>query len=116
MQDKEKKTADQYQHMREDDPLDHDAQTLDSATADQIKEQEGTAFPELLSDNEEEGRDEKMDTLQREMEELKVGTPHVGEGGGRCVCVCVGGGGDAGSWKGSSDVINGKQHAAFYFL
>ena len=58
--------------MRDDDKSAHDAQTLDSATADQAKEQEGATFPELLSDEEEETPDEESNALWKEKEDLKV--------------------------------------------
>ena len=57
--------------MQNDDPSTHDAQTLDSATADQAKEQDKASFPEMHSDNDEE--DSEMKTaLFDENEELPV--------------------------------------------
>ena len=57
--------------MQNDDPSTHDAQTLDSATADQAKEQEKASFPEMHSDNDEE--DSEMKTaLFDENEDLPV--------------------------------------------
>lgn len=59
--------------MRNDDPSSHDAQTLDSANADQAKEQEKANFPEMNSDGEDEEDDSEMKTaLFQENEELPV--------------------------------------------
>ena len=46
--------------MRDQDQSAHDAQTLDSATADQAHEQEKAAFPEMFSDKEDEDEDSEM--------------------------------------------------------
>lgn len=59
--------------MQNEDPSSHDAQTLDSATADQAKEQEKANFPEMHSDREDEEDDSEMKTaLFQEDEELPV--------------------------------------------
>lgn len=59
--------------MQNEDPSSHDAQTLDSATADQAQEQEKANFPEMHSDGEDEEEDSEMKTvLFEENEELPV--------------------------------------------
>ena len=69
----ETRSQDLFQHMKNDDPSTHDAQTLDSATADQAKEQEKANFPQMQSDNEDDDEDEEMKTpLFDENEELPV--------------------------------------------
>ena len=69
----ETRSQDLFQHMQNDYQSTHDAQTLDSATADQAKEQEKANFPEMHSDNEEEEEDTEMKTaLFDENEELPV--------------------------------------------
>ncbi|XP_032235337.2 midasin-like isoform X2 [Nematostella vectensis] len=47
-----RKISDLYQHMRDEYGLTPDAQTLDSATADQAKEQDSATFPDEKSDGE----------------------------------------------------------------
>ena len=62
--------------MQNEDPSTHDAQTLDSATADQAKEQEKAHFPEMHSDGdddgEDEGEEEMKSALLEENDELSV--------------------------------------------
>ena len=58
--------------MQNEDPSTHDAQTLDSATADQTKEQEKAHFPEMHSDGEDEGEEEMESALLEENDELSV--------------------------------------------
>jgi len=59
--------------MHNEDPSSHDAQTLDSATADQAKEQEKANFPEMHSDEEDEEEDSEMKfALLEENDELPV--------------------------------------------
>ena len=75
----ETKSQDLFQHMRNDDPSSHDAQTLDSATADQAETQDKANFPEMQSDCEDEDEDEEADsetatTLLDDNEELSVST------------------------------------------
>ena len=66
----ETRSQDLFQHIKNDDPSTHDAQTLDSATADQAKEQDKADFPQMQSENEE---DEEMKAaLFDENEELPV--------------------------------------------
>lgn len=66
-------SQDLFQHIQNEDPASHDAQTLDSATADQGKEQEKANFPEMHSDGEDEEEDSEMKSaLLEEDEELPV--------------------------------------------
>ena len=65
-------SQDLFQHMQNEDPSTHDAQTLDSATADQAKEQEKAHFPEMHSDGEDEGEEEMKSALLEESDELSV--------------------------------------------
>ena len=58
--------------MQNEDPSTHDAQTLDSATADQAKEQEEAHFPEMHSDAEDEEEKEMKSALLGENDELSV--------------------------------------------
>ena len=58
--------------MQNEDPSTHDAQTLDSATADQAKEQEKAHFPEMHSDGDDEGEEEMKSALLEENDELSV--------------------------------------------
>ena len=59
--------------MRNDDPSSYDAQTLDSATADQAEKQDKAKFPDMHSDGEDkEGDSEMKTTLFEENEELPV--------------------------------------------
>lgn len=58
--------------MRNDDPSSHDAQTLDSATADQAETQDKANFPEMYSDVEDDEGDSK--TALYDNEELPVST------------------------------------------
>lgn len=61
--------------MRNDDPSSHDAQTLDSATADQAETQDKVNFPEMHSDGEDDEGDSKTETaLLYDNEELPVST------------------------------------------
>ena len=74
-QGNETKTEDLFQHMRNDDPSSHDAQTLDSATADQAETQDKANFPEMYSDGEDDEGDSKTETaLLYDNEELPVST------------------------------------------
>lgn len=66
-------SQDLFQHIHNEDPSSHDAQTLDSATADQAKEQEKAHFPEMHSDEEDEEEDSEMKSaLLEENDELPV--------------------------------------------
>jgi len=89
-------SQDLFQHMQNEDPSSHDAQTLDSATADQAKEQEKAHFPDMHCDGEDEEEEEMKSTLLEENDELPVsgailqsnmsvmrGTMEGGGGGGR---------------------------------
>lgn len=89
-------SQDLFQHMQNEDPSSHDAQTLDSATADQAKEQEKAHFPDMHSDGEDEEEEEMKSALLEENDELPVsgailqsnmsvmrGTRERGGGGGR---------------------------------
>ena len=58
--------------MQNEDPSTHDAQTLDSATADQAKEQEKAHLPEMHSDAEDEEEKEMKSALLEENNELSV--------------------------------------------
>ena len=84
--------------MQSKDSSSHDAQTLDSATADQAKEQEKAHFPEMQSDEEDEEEDSEMKSaLLEENDELPVSDAILQsnmsvlrgtrEGGGRWVMV-----------------------------
>lgn len=57
--------------MQSDDSSTHDAQTLDSATADQAKEQEKANFPDTYSDTEDDDTEMKT-ALFDDKEELPV--------------------------------------------
>lgn len=57
--------------MQSDDSSTHDAQTLDSATADQSKEQEKANFPDTYSDTEDDDTEMKT-ALFDDKEELPV--------------------------------------------
>ena len=71
----ETRTEDLFQHMRNDDPSSHDAQTLDSATADQAETQDKANFPDMHSDGEDDEGDSKTETaLFYDNEELPVST------------------------------------------
>jgi len=63
-------SQDLFQHMQNEDPSSHDAQTLDSATADQAKEQEKAHFPDMHSDGEDEEEEEMKSALLEENDEL----------------------------------------------
>ena len=66
-------SQDLFQHVQNEDQSVHDAQTLDSATADQAKEQEKAHFPEMHSDEEDEEEEEEMKSaLLEENDELPV--------------------------------------------
>ena len=71
----EPRKTDVYQHLADNYKGQHDAQTLDSATAEQASQQEGSAFPELQSD-EEEGEEEMTEAslLWKEREQNEVMT------------------------------------------
>ena len=101
-------SQDLFQHMQNGDTSTHDAQTLDSATADQAKEQEKAHFPEIHSDGEDEEEEEMKCALLEENDELPVSdeilqsnmlvTRGTREGGG-------GGGGGGGSEVSSTGCI-----------
>ena len=55
--------------MQSEDQSSHDAQTLDSATGDQAKEQEKAHFPEMHSDREDEEDDEEEEMKSALLEE-----------------------------------------------
>ena len=57
--------------MQSDDSSTHDAQTLDSATADQAKDQEKANFPDTYSDTEDDDTEMKTALLD-DKEELPV--------------------------------------------
>ena len=57
--------------MQSDDSSTHDGQTLDSATADQAKEQEKANFPDTYSDTEDDDTEMKT-ALFDDKEELPV--------------------------------------------
>jgi len=66
-------SQDLFQHVQIDDQSSHDAQTLDSATAEQAKEQEKAHFPEMHSGGEDEEEEEEMKSaLLEENDELPV--------------------------------------------
>ena len=78
--------------MQNEDQSSHDAQTLDSATANQAKEQEKAHFPEMHSNGEDEEEEEEMKSaLLEENDELPVSDATLqsnmsvmrGTGGGR---------------------------------
>lgn len=76
LQVNEARNQDLFQHMKDDDSSNHDAQTLDSATADQVKEQEKANFPAMQSEHEEEEEDSEIKTaLLEENEQLSVSVP-----------------------------------------
>ena len=70
-QTNETRSQDLFQHMQSDDSSTHDAQTLDSATADQAKEQEKANFPDTCSDTEDDDTEMKT-ALFDDKEELLV--------------------------------------------
>lgn len=69
--------------MQSDDSSTHDAQTLDSATADQSKEQEKANFPDTYSDTEDDDTEMKT-ALFDDKEELPVSVFFPSS-----LCVCV---------------------------
>ena len=69
--------------MQSDDSSTHDAQTLDSATADQAKEQEKANFPDTYSDTEDDDTEMKT-ALFDDKEEIPVSVFFPSS-----VCVCV---------------------------
>ena len=69
--------------MQSDDSSTHDAQTLDSATADQAKEQEKANFPDTYSDTEDDDTEMKT-ALFDDKVELPVSVFFPSS-----VCVCV---------------------------
>ena len=69
--------------MQSDDSSTHDAQTLDSATADQAKEQEKANFPDTYSDTEDDDTEMKT-ALFDDKEELPVSVFFPSS-----LCVCV---------------------------
>mgnify|MGYP001799847918 CR=1 FL=1 len=71
-----KRNADIYQHMTDESQGQHDAQTLDSATADQASHQEGAVFPEMQSDADSADEETDSSLLWMEREQDKVLT-HV---------------------------------------
>ena len=71
MQTNETGSQDLFQHMQSDDSSTHDAQTLDSATAGQAKEQEKANFPDTYSDTEDDDTEMKT-ALFDDKEELPV--------------------------------------------
>ena len=70
-QTNETRSQDLFQHMQSDDSSTHDAQTLDSATADQAKDQEKANFPDTYSDTEDDDTEMKTALLD-DKEELPV--------------------------------------------
>lgn len=71
-------SQDLFQHIQNEDSSSHDAQTLDSATADQAKAQEKANFPEMHSDEEDEEEDSEMkSSLLQENEELPVSVTNI---------------------------------------
>ena len=82
-QTNETRSQDLFQHMQSDDSSTHDAQTLDSATADQAKEQEKANFPDTYSDTEDDDTEMKT-ALFDDKVELPVSVFFPSS-----VCVCV---------------------------
>ena len=60
----ETRNQDLFQHMKNDDSTNHDAQTLDSATADQAKEQEKVNFPDTNSEGDDRKEEEEEDDYE----------------------------------------------------
>ncbi|XP_068697530.1 midasin-like [Montipora foliosa] len=60
----ETRNQDLFQHMKNDDSTNHDAQTLDSATADQAKEQEKVNFPDTNSEGDDRKEEEEDDDYE----------------------------------------------------
>ena len=82
-QTNETRSQDLFQHMQSDDSSTHDAQTLDSATADQAKDQEKANFPDTYSDTEDDDTEMKT-ALFDDKEELPVSVFFPSS-----LCVCV---------------------------
>lgn len=72
--------------MQSDDSSTHDAQTLDSATADQAKEQEKANFPDTCSDTEDDDTEMKT-ALFDDKEELPVSVFFFFSILGLCLCI-----------------------------
>lgn len=87
-QGNEAKKQDLFQHIQNDEPANYDAQTLDSATADQAEEQEKVNFPDTNSeaDKDEDDDYEMKSAFLEDKDEFPVSSPCLLSSSGILLC------------------------------